>query len=166
MGMLWSPHPPWSSEGAACSSWGPHTAPWSCPRWLPGCPPSAPFLAQPVYLRGRSADGSHGRGLLRVLRGFIHEDFNVIIPGKKGKRPSLCFCWTEALWWACSAKANRQHHFLITHGPGDLVGTEPVSASLEKKELPSEQHGKKQSKSDPELQLKITWEGSSGSLLV
>ena len=89
MGMLWSPYPPWSSEGGCTLSQGPCTALWSCPRRLPGCPP---FLAQPVYLRGRSADGSHGRGLLRVLRGFIHEDFNIIIPGKKGERPSLCFC--------------------------------------------------------------------------
>lgn len=44
---------------------------------------------QTVHLRGRSADGSHGGGLLRVIRGLVHDDFNVIVPGKKGKRPSL-----------------------------------------------------------------------------
>lgn len=56
---------------------------------LSDCGSSSPLPAHPIHLRGRSADGSHRRSLLGVIRGFIHDDFNVIIPGKKGKGQSL-----------------------------------------------------------------------------
>lgn len=147
------------------SARGPALLSGHCPRWLPRVPPSAPFLAQHICLRGRSADGSHGRGLLRVLRGL---ESARTVSSSLERRARRVFASAEQKLCdkACSAKANRQHHFLITHGPGALAGTEPVSASLEKKELPSEQHEKKPSKSDPELQLKITREGNFGSLQV
>lgn len=72
---------------------------------LPGRRSGAALLAQPVYLRGCSADGSHGRSLLRVIGGVICKDFNVIIPGKKGRGRVLDSAQQE-LGRACSPKAN------------------------------------------------------------
>lgn len=88
-------------------------------------PHGAPVLASPTNLRGRSADGSHGGGLLRVVRCFIHNDFNVIIPGKKkGKRPHVTLLNRSAvrgLFCKC------QHYFLGTHSLRDVTATAYVT---------------------------------------
>ena len=79
-------------SGAARSSWGSGGAapiPGPAHKHAAGLPLELSAPAQPVYSRGGSADGPHRRGLLGVIGGFIRKDFNVVIPGKKGKRLSL-----------------------------------------------------------------------------
>lgn len=150
----WSPRAPWLSErGCTFQLGAPHRSLAPPTSMLPGC--SAPGTAR-VLTRLLCWRPAPERPPQRDRR-FHPQGLQCHHPWKEGQEAESLMLLNRSFVMSLPCKGRHQHHLLITHGLCDLAVTEAVKASLEKKELPSEQQRRNDLfKSNPEFQLKTT----------